>query len=150
MTDNILDQLTISVEKSTNTKGGVLITGPRLALTLPAVPMRFLYSGWQSWSLTAWVDSNRPVRPMRPRNQQSRVADPISVDDPRPNGSWYGAVELPNHQVIFLGALGLEAHVALEGNTLMGWFETGSGEWFLNSGNETGILSRYAELLGER
>jgi len=130
-------------------KGGVIAFASSLTLTLPAAPMRYLYSGWQSWSLTAWVDIDRPIRPMRPRNQQSRVADPMYVNDTRPNGSWYGAVELLDHQIIFLGSLGLEAHVALEGNILKGWLEIGSGEWFLGSGNETEILVQYSELLRE-
>ena len=150
MTDIFLDQLTISAEKSSKTKGGILITGSHVTINLPHAPLRYLYSGWQSWSLTAWVNTNRPIRPMRPQNQQPRVADPLYVNDPRPNGSWYGAVELPGDQVIFLGALGLEAHVAMEGKTLKAWSETGSLEWFLGAGNEAKILGRYAELLGER
>ena len=150
MTDNILDQLTISAEKSSKTKGGVLVTGPRVTLNLPAAPVRYLYSGWQSWSLTAWVDTDRPVRPMRPSSMHSLHTDPAYARETRPHGSWYGAVELPDGQVLFLGALGLESHVMLDGQSLVGWYETGNGEWLLASGNETEFMARYAELLGKR
>ncbi|MFA5874035.1 MAG: glycoside hydrolase family 36 protein [Anaerolineales bacterium] len=150
MTDNILDQLTISAEKSSKTKGGVLVTGPRVTLNLPAAPVRYLYSGWQSWSLTAWVDTDRPVRPMRPSSMHSLHTDPVYARETRPNGSWYGAVELPDGQMLFLGALGLESHVMLDGQSLVGWYETGNGEWLLASGNETEFMARYAELLGKR
>jgi alpha-galactosidase len=59
-------------------------------------------------------------------------------------------VELPNGKVFFLGALGLESHVMLDGQILAGWYETGDGEWFLASGDETEFMARYAEILGER
>jgi alpha-galactosidase len=59
-------------------------------------------------------------------------------------------VELPDGQVLFLGALGLESHVTLDGQSLVGRYETGNGEWLLTTGDETEFMSRYAELLGER
>jgi alpha-galactosidase len=132
------------------TTGGVIANSILLTLNLPSEPKRYLYSGWQSWSMTAWVDTDRPIHPMRPKNQQSRVADPLYVNDRRPNGSWYGAVEMADGQVLFLGAIGIDAHVALEGSILKGWCENGCAEWFLGYGNEADILSRYVELLGER
>jgi len=150
LTDNILVQISTGAEKSTITKGGVLFTGPRITLSLPSAPVSYLYSGWQSWSLTAWVNTDRPIRRMLPPNQRPRVADPEYVNELRPNGSWYGAVELPAGQMLFLGALGLESHVMLDGPSLAGWYETGNGEWFAASGDETEFMKRYAELLGER
>ncbi len=150
MPSNILDHLAISAEKSIKTEAGYFLIGTCVSLELPAVPVRYLYSGWQSWSLTAWVETDRPIRPIRPKNQQPRVADPAYVNDLRPNGSWYGAVELPDRQIIFLGALGLESHVTLDGQSLVGRYETGNGEWFLATGDEIEFMSRYAELLGER
>ncbi len=150
MTDNILDQLTISAEKSTKTKGGLFLTGPRVVVNLPAAPVRYLYSGWQSWSLTAWVDTERSIRPTRPSSMHSLHTDPVYARETRPHGSWYGAVELPDGQAVFLGALGLESHVMLDRQTLVGWYETGNGEWLLATGDETKFLARYAELLSAR
>jgi alpha-galactosidase len=132
------------------TKGGVIAISSLLNVSLPAAPVRYLYSGWQSWSLTAWVDTDRPIRPVRPSSMHSLHTDPVYARETRPNGSWYGAVELLNGQVLFLGALGLESHVMLDGQSLVGWYETGNGEWLLATGDETGFLARYAELLGDR
>jgi len=150
LTPNLLDKLTISAEKSQKTEEGIFLSGPRVTLNLPAAPVRYLYSGWQSWSLTAWVNTDRPIRPMRPSSMHSIHTDPVYAGETRPHGSWYGAVELPDGQTVFLGALGLESHVMLDGQSLVGWYETGNGEWLLASGDETEIFARYAELLGKR
>jgi alpha-galactosidase len=132
------------------TKGGVISTSSLLNLTLPAAPVRYLYSGWQSWSLTAWVDTSRPVRLMRPSILHPFHTDPVYALETRPHGSWYGAVDLPEGQALFLGALGLDSHVMLDGKSLIGWFEKGDGDWFLATGDESKFMGRYAELLGER
>jgi alpha-galactosidase len=136
-------------------EGGFLLSAPRLTVDLPAAPQRYLYSGWQSWSLTAWVETSRPVEVLRPRLLHPMQTDPRYVQDRRPNGSWYGAVELPAGKIVFLGALGLESHVCLEQQRLHGWYEQApaqgaSQDWFLAAGEEEAIFSRYAELLGER
>lgn len=144
------EPITINAERTTETEGGIIISGSHVSLILPSAPRRYLYSGWQSWSLTSWIDISRPVRPLRPISQRPRVADPDYVTETRPNGSWYGAVDLGDGRVIFLGALGLESHVLLEGMSLVGRYETGSGDWFVAIGDEIKIMTRYAELLGER
>jgi alpha-galactosidase len=132
------------------TKGGSIATASLLTVRLPAIPLRYLYSGWQSWSLTAWVDINRPIRPMRPSSMHPMQTDPVYAKETRPHGSWYGAVELPDGKVLFLGALGLESHVMLDSQSLVGWYETGNGDWFLASGDESDFMARYAEILSER
>jgi len=144
------EQIIIHAERTSETEGGIIISGSRVSLILPSEPLRYLYSGWQSWSLTSWVDISHPVRPLRPISQRPRVADPDYVDESRPNGSWYGAVEIDDGRVIFVGSLGLESHVLLEDRSLVGWYETGSGDWFFAIGDEIDIMTRYAELLGER
>jgi alpha-galactosidase len=150
MTANFLDQITIRAEDFAKTKDGIIVTGRRVTLNLPVAPVRYLYSGWQSWSLTAWVNTDRPVRPMRPSSMHSLHTDPVYALETRPHGSWYGAVELPDEQILFLGALGLESHVMLDGQSLVGWYENGNGDWLLASGNETEIMVRYAALLDKR
>jgi hypothetical protein len=51
-----LDQFSVIAETSQKIVGGFLLSGVRVFVNLPITPVRFLYSGWQSWSLTALVD----------------------------------------------------------------------------------------------
>ena len=64
---------------------------------------------------------------MRPASMHPLQTDPVYAQENRPNGSWYGAVDLGQGNVLFLGALGLESHVVLDGLSLTGSYETGSG-----------------------
>ncbi len=147
---NILNSSIITADSSRKTDKGWLLSGRQVSIALPTAPKRYLYSGWQSWSLTAWVDTERPMRPSRPRSLRPMQTDPAYGRETRPHGSWYGAVELSGGQVIFLGALGFESHVRLDGKSLTGWFEAGDGEWFLASGEEDQIFNAYAGLLKDR
>lgn len=142
--------ITIDATAFFPTEGGHIASASLLTVNLPAAPVRYLYSGWQSWSLTTWVETSRPVRPMRPSTLNPMQTDPFYARETRPHGSWYGAVELLDGQIIFIGALGLESHVVLNGQSLVGWYETGVSDWFIAGGNEDEIFARYAELLGER
>lgn len=142
--------LSTNTADSHPTKGGFITNASLLTVKLPSIPRLYLYSGWQSWSLTAWVEVNRPVRPMRPSSMHPMQTDPVYANETHPHGSWYGAVELPDGKVFFMGALGLDSHVMLDGQSLVGWYESGAGEWFLASGNETEFMARYTEILSER
>ena len=152
--EDLLTQITIAADKTEKIQGGVLLTGSRVTLGLPGVPARYLYSGWQSWSLTSWVNTSHHFRTMRPASMHPSETDPAHVYDRRPNGSWYGAVDQSGGGMLFIGALGLDTHVALDGTNLVGWVETGqippvSTEWFVASGDEREIFTRYAGLLAE-
>ena len=147
---------TISIEALNfiPTNGGGIATGKTISINLPSSPIRYLYSGWQSWSLTTWVDTSRPVLPMRPSSMNPLHTDPVYARETRPHGSWYGMVELAGGQKLFLGALGLESHVMLNEKDFTGWYEPGSAEnltneWFVAVGDEDNIFSRYCEMLGE-
>jgi alpha-galactosidase len=150
MIDWTIDKLIFSAESSIKINGGWLMTGPHVSINLPTTPVRYLYSGWQSWSLTAWVDTNHPIRPMRPSIFYPLHTDPVYARETRPHGSWYGAVKLSDGQLLFLGGLGLESHIILDDQLLTGGYETGSGEWFLAVGEEDEIMGKYAELLNDR
>ena len=146
-----LEELPISAKTSHPAKGGgFILSGPSVTVQLPVAPRRYLYHGWQSWTLTAWVEISRRMSVMRPSILHPMQTDPVYVHDARPNGSWYGAVEMENGQIIFMGALGLDAHVALDSDSLKGWYEAGADDWFVATGEESEIMTRYAELLGER
>lgn len=146
-----LEALTLaSIPSYHVTDGGYLIEGEQINIPLPSLPVRYLYSGWQSWSLTAWVPTKRRLLPPRPATMHPLQTDPLYARETRPHGSWYGAVELANGQIILLGALDLESHVRLDGSRLTGWYEQGRGKWFLAFGDENEILAHYANLLGKR
>ncbi len=147
--------LTINATGCRPIEGNYIASASLLTVNLPAAPVRYLYSGWQSWSLTSWVETSRPIRPMRPSSMYSIHTDPVYARETRPHGSWYGAAELPNGQIIFIGALGLESHVMLDGQSLTGWYEVGrianpTYDWFIASGDETEIFAQYAHLLKEK
>jgi alpha-galactosidase len=127
-----------------------IVNASSLRLSLPQPPIRFYRHGWQSWSLTAWTDPFRELPQMKPASFQSRQTDPVYARHPHPNGSWLGAAEFPDGSILFLGALGLDAHVSIHDGTLHGWYEAGSGDWFVAQGNEFDLFERYANLLGER
>ena len=75
--------------------------------------------------------------------------DPRYVNESRPHGSWIGAVEMENGKHLLLGALGLDAHVFLDGNTLIGQYENKTGEWFIAEGAKKEIFEQYAKALQE-
>jgi alpha-galactosidase len=150
MPNPFLDQLPITADSIQKTNDGLLLSGAHVSLQLPAMPKRYLYSGWQSWSLTAWVETERPVHPMRPSSLRAMQSDPAYAAEGRPHGSWYGAVEMPDGQALLLGALGLESHVRLDGDKLVGAYEVGQGEWFVAVGEESALFERYAALLKPR
>jgi len=127
-----------------------IINASSLRLRLSQPPIRFFRHGWQSWSLTAWTDPSHELPVMKPASFHSRQTDPVYARHPHPNGSWLGAAQFADGSIVFIGALGLEAHVSIHDDALHGWYESESGEWFITRGSETEIFSRYADLLGER
>ena len=126
---------------------GILLHGTEAALDLPFPPVRFYRHGWQSWSLTTWQGSGDRIPRPKPALLLPMQTDPRHVRDDRPNGSWVGAAELPDGRILLLGALGLETHVALDGNRLRGSSEGGPVEWIATVGSETDAFGRYASAL---
>jgi len=118
-------------------------------IDLNARPIRYYRHGWQSWSLAAWTDL-RPLPIQYPVIMHPLQLDPVYAFELRPHGSWLGAVEFEDGQILLLGALGLDAHVTLNGNRLTGQYDAGSGEWFLASGCEAAAFQAYARRLGNR
>ena len=150
-------QIVSYADKLTQIPKGYIFNGANVALEFQDAPIEYYRHGWQSWSLAAWlpVDFHLPVQ--KPEILHPLQIDPLYAEHPAPNGSWLGAVRFENGNVLLLGALGLNSHVALHGNNLHGWYdvpykehEAGNGEWFVGYGQENEVFARYAELLGER
>ncbi len=127
-----------------------IISADRLRLELGQTPRRYYYHGWQSWSLAAWIEADRRLPVQRPYFLHPLQIDPAWAFHPRPNGSWVGAVEGENGRVVLLGSLELDAHVELDGTALVGWYETGSGPWFIAQGDESQVFDAYAQELATR
>jgi alpha-galactosidase len=76
--------------------------------------------------------------------------DPVHADETSPHSSWIAAVEMAENDILLLGALGLDAHVRLNGDQLQGQYEAGEGEWLLARGDEATVFAKYAHELGKR
>jgi alpha-galactosidase len=137
----------ICADEMRETRDYVRLSGQRVSIVLPQPAARYFRHGWQSWSLAAWTDPS-PLPTQRPRLLHPMQTDPKYVNDPLPNSSWFGAVEFSDGNVLLLGALGLETHVRLNGNTLEGWSEAGAVDWFVACGEEAAIFADYVEQLG--
>jgi alpha-galactosidase len=126
------------------------IDATAISVRLPAAPKRYYRHGWQSWSLAAWTDAAHPLPVAKPYLLHPMQHDPVYAFRRGHHGSWVGAVDAGPEHVLLLGALGLDAHVALESNELMGVYNAGSGPWFLAHGDEKAVFSKYAAELGKR
>ena len=119
----------------------------KITVQLPSPAKRYYRHGWQSWSLTAWQNVNRRISAPKPKILHPLQTDLHYVHESRPHGSWLGAVEMENGKYLLLGALALDAHIFLEGNTLIGKYENEAGAWFIAEGGKEEIFTRYPEKL---
>ncbi|MCL4274392.1 MAG: alpha-galactosidase [Anaerolineales bacterium] len=126
-----------------------IVKAKELKIELPSKPVRFYRHGWQSWSLSAWTDiSILPTQ--KPTIYHPLQLDAVYADETNPHGSWVGAVEFADGNILLLGALATDAHVLLAGNQLEGRSEAGEIEWFVAHGAESQVFEGYADELGIR
>src|SRR5688572_1131543 len=125
-----------------------IIHASQLKIELPSQPVHYYRHGWQSWSLAAWTNLNPfPV-------QMPAIFHPLQVDDEHvfnrtPHGSWLGAVEFEDGNILLLGALTTDAHVFLVDGQLMGQADASGGDWFVAYGCEQDVFEEYAAQLGD-
>jgi len=121
----------------------VLLSGHMSAWTCPVYLGATCTPAGSPGPLTALVETGRPIPPDAALPCRGPCqTDPGLCKRKTARAQWYGAVEMPDGQVLLLGALGLESHVAF------GWsradpdwlYEAGQGEWFVGIGEETGIF----------
>ena len=136
-------------------KGGYILKGAIVSLQAPFTPRCYYRHGWQSWSLAAWTDL-QPLPVQKPALLLPMQVDPLYARHPSPNGSWLGAVDFADGNILFLGALGLDSHVQLRDGALQGWYEFVGRDsippcqWFAAYGPEAEVFSAYAQLLGQK
>lgn len=133
-----------------NLPGGQTITASRVDLSLPQPPKLFFRHGWQSWTLTTWLDPSEPPLPIRSPQFRAKDEDPLHAFNKNHVSAWVGAVELGDDDILLLGALGLGGRVELDGTTLIGSYEFGEGAWFITRGSEDDVFQSYANLLAEK
>ena len=112
---------------------------------LPAADITAFYRhGWHSWSASGWLDPGVPPERIADRVRRLGVADPIHDSDPRHFGSGVAAAEHADGSVSLLGALAPDAWVFLDGECLLGRYETGPGPWYTARGDEAAVFEGYA------
>ena len=139
---------------STLIKDGYIITGDNVSLLVPPGLCSYYSHGWQSWSLAAWTGLKTLPTP-KPALLNPMQIDPLYAKHPSPNGSWLGAVDLGDGNILLLGALDLDSHVQLRDGALQGWYEAEpagetSNEWVVGYGPEIQVFGAYAHVLTER
>lgn len=143
-------ELIVDAENYSMNGSDVILTGPKINIELPFVSEKFFSHGWQSWSLTAWLDGKQQPAPSFPTSLHAMQVDPAYAFEKRPNGSWLGALKSPDGRTILFGALNLESHVVNDGKILTGSYEQGSGDWLLTIGPEQEVFNKYVNFLGKR
>jgi alpha-galactosidase len=143
-------QVTATAEHFHNTDEGLILRGQYVSLEPPLPAIRQYIHGWQSWSLTTWLNAGRTLPPSFPYRLHPLQLDPAYARHPLPHSAWVGALEFADGTVLLLGALGLEAHIEYSGGTMRGWYESGHGEWLAAYGTESQVFATYASALAGR
>lgn len=125
-----------------------IFTASGVDLNLPQPPRLFFRHGWQSWTLTAWLDPSDPPLPIRAPEFRAKDEDPAYAFHKNHISAWVGAVELGEDDVLLVGSLDLGGRVELSGRTLKGFREDArAGEWLVARGKEDDVFQTYANLL---
>lgn len=133
-----------------------IISATSLRLNLPKPPEKFYRNGWQSWTLTTWLDPNDPPIPIRAPEFRMKDEDPGYPLHKNHLSCWVGAVELGNDDILLLGALNLSGRVELDGSSLHGFYESAgldvilSYNWLIARGTEDEVFSMYKAALEQK
>ena len=125
-----------------------IFTASGVDLTLTQSPKRFFRHGWQSWTLTTWLDPSTPPLPIRAPEFRAKDEDPAYAFHKNHVSAWVGAVELSEDDVLLVGALNLSGRVELDNQTLKGFYEDEQeGEWLVARGKEDEVFAKYVSFL---
>jgi alpha-galactosidase len=128
-----------------------IISASSLHLRLPQPPKRFFRHGWQSWTLTTWLDPSEPPFPISSPQFRAKDEDPAYALSKNHVSAWVGAVELDNDDILLIGALDLSGRVELDGATLNAFYEDGhESQWLIMCGKEDEVFAKYTSLLKTR
>jgi alpha-galactosidase len=128
-----------------------IVSASDLRLGLPQPPKRFYRHGWQSWTLTTWLDPSEPPLPIRSPEFRAKDEDPAYAFAKNHVSAWVGAVELSSEDILLLGALDLSGRVELDGTALRGFYEDRhKGNWLIARGKEEEVFAKYVEILEKK
>jgi alpha-galactosidase len=68
--------LTLHLDSFPQEADSQFITASSLHLSLPQPPNRFFRHGWQSWTLTTWLDPSEPPYPISSPQFRAKDEDP--------------------------------------------------------------------------
>jgi alpha-galactosidase len=128
-----------------------IVSASRINMDLPQLPRRFFRHGWQSWTLTTWLDPSDPPLPIRSPQFRAKDEDPAYAFAKNHVSAWVGAVELADDDILLLGALDLSGRVELDGSALKGFYEDGhESQWLITRGTEDEVFAEYISLLEKK
>ena len=125
-----------------------ILLASRVDLNLHQPPKRFFRHGWQSWTLTTWLDPSDPPLPIRAPEFRAKDEDPAYAFHNNHVSAWVGAVEFGDDDILLIGALDLSGRVELDNHTLKGFYEDErEGDWLIARGKENEVFAKFASLL---
>jgi alpha-galactosidase len=129
---------------------GIVLSCQEVVIEYPSPILEYYVHGWQSWSLTTWLEAGRVLPVSYPVRLHPMQTDPFYSRQPLPHSAWVGAARLADEKVLLLGGLALDAHIEYQAGKMRGFYEPQQGEWLLAYGAESKVFSVYAKALGER
>src|SRR5262245_13460635 len=107
--------LTLELQSLLQGSDSQIVAASSLTLSLPIAPRQFFRHGWQSWTLTTWLDPSEPPFPISSPQFRAKDEDPAYALAKNHISAWVGAVELEEDDILLLGALDLCGRVELDG-----------------------------------
>ncbi|RTH21918.1 alpha-galactosidase, partial [Thermus scotoductus] len=80
-------EVALEAEALEPVEGGFLLLGKEVRVYSPFPARAFFRHGWQSWSLTAWVDLREAKRPLFPEARRPQADDPFLLG----SSAWWGS-----------------------------------------------------------
>jgi alpha-galactosidase len=151
----------VKEEEVASQQGGLkIVCGGNVTVDLKEATTFYYYHGFQSWSLSSWVDVKTTDMNLPPKQEPS-ILRPMQIDVEYdeanvPHSNWVGAVKRGNDVerglVVLLGCLDLDSHVFLHknkdgGETLVGTSKDSNAKWLVAVGKELDVFDEYANQL---
>ena len=143
--------LQIDADAIPDTSHHQIVLASSVNLTLAQPPKRFFRHGWQSWTLTTWLNPSTPPLPIRAAEFRNKDEDPAYAFHKNHVSAWVGAVEIGEDDILLIGALDISGRIELIDYTLNAFYEDGhEAEWLIARGREDEVFSIFAHLLASK